>query len=49
MLHLGNQNIKLGTTLPAFVSPGVLDVLVENYGIAPITTPEADLAELLGE
>ena len=49
LLHLGIQNIKLGPTLPAFVSPGVLDVLVENYGIAPITTPEADLAELLGE
>ena len=49
LLYLGIQNIKLGPTLPAFVSPGVLDVLVENYGIGPITTPEADLAELLGE
>ena len=49
LLYLGIRNIKLGPTLPAFVSPGVLDVLVENYGIAPITTPEADLAELLGE
>ena len=49
LLSLGIHNIHLGPTLPAFVSPGVLDVLVENYGIAPITTPEADLAELLGE
>ena len=49
LLHLGIRNIYIGPTLPAFVSPGVLDVLVENYGIAPITTPEADLAELLGE
>lgn len=47
LLHLGIKNIKLGPTLPAFVSPGVLDVLVKNYGIAPTTTPEADLAELL--
>lgn len=35
LLYLGIRNIKLGPTLPAFVSPGVLDVLVENYGIAP--------------
>lgn len=48
LLHLGIKGIKLGPTLPAFVSPNVLNVLVENYGIAPITTPEADLAELLG-
>jgi hydroxylamine reductase len=49
LLHLGIKNIKLGPSLPAFVSPNVLNVLVENYGIAPITTPEADLAELLGD
>ena len=48
LLHLGIKNIKLGPSLPAFISPNVLNVLVENYGIAPITTPEADLAELLG-
>jgi hydroxylamine reductase (hybrid-cluster protein) len=44
---LGIKNIKLGPTLPAFISSNVLNVLVENYGIAPISTPEADLAELL--
>ncbi len=48
LLHLGITNIKLGPTLPAFVSPNVLNVLVENYGIAPTTTVEADMAELLG-
>lgn len=47
LLHLGIQNIRLGPTLPAFVSPDVLNVLVENFGIAPITTPEADLAQLM--
>ena len=48
LLSLGIQGIKLGPTLPAFVSPNVLNFLVENYRIAPTTTPEADLAELLG-
>ena len=48
LLHLGIKGIKLGPTLPAFISPNVLNVLVENYGIAPTTTPEADLQELLG-
>jgi hydroxylamine reductase len=49
LLHLGIKNIRLGPTLPAFVSPNVLKFLVENYGIAPITTPEADLKTLLGK
>ncbi len=35
-------------TLPAFVSPAVLDYLVQNFGITPISTPEADLAKILG-
>ncbi len=47
LLSLGIKNIKLGPTLPAFVSPGVLKVLVENFAIAPITTVEADMAECL--
>ena len=47
LLHLGIQNIRLGPTLPAFVSPNVLNYLVENFGIAPITTPEEDLKQLL--
>ena len=49
LLHLGIKNIRLGPTLPAFISPNVLNILVEKYGIAPITTPEEDLKELLGE
>lgn len=48
LLHLGVKNIKLGPTLPAFISPNVLKILVENYNIAPITTPEQDLKEILG-
>jgi hydroxylamine reductase len=47
LLHLGIQNIKLGPSLPAFIGPNVLNVLVENFKIAPITTPEQDLAEML--
>jgi hydroxylamine reductase len=48
LLHLGIKNIRLGPTLPAFVTPAVLDVLVENFNIMPISTPEADLAAILG-
>ena len=47
LLHLGIKNIRLGPTLPAFVSPNVLNYLVENFNIAPITTPEEDLKVLL--
>ena len=47
LLHLGFRNIRLGPTLPAFLSPNVLQYLVENFGIAPITTPEEDLRQLL--
>ena len=44
LLHLGIKNIKIGPSLPAFITPNVLAILVENYGIAPISTPEQDLA-----
>ena len=47
LLHLGIKNIRLGPTLPAFLSPNVLDYLVEHYNIAPITTPEEDLKAML--
>ena len=47
LLYLGIRNIYLGPTLPAFLSPGVLDILVKNYDIHPTTTPEKDLAEIL--
>lgn len=48
LLHLGIKNIRLGPSLPAFLSPNILQFLVENYGIGPITTAEEDLRELLG-
>lgn len=48
LLHLGIKNILLGPTLPAFVSPNVLKVLVENYNIGPTTKPEEDLKKILG-
>ncbi len=49
LLHLGIKNIKLGPTLPAFIGPNVLNVLVENFNIAPVSTVEKDLTEMLGE
>ena len=49
LLHLGIRNIRLGPSLPAFISPNVLDVLVKNFNIMPITTPEEDLKAILGE
>ena len=48
LLHLGIQNIYLGPTLPAFISKNVLQYLVENYHISPISTPEEDLKHILG-
>jgi hydroxylamine reductase len=48
LLHLGIKNIRLGPSLPAFLTPNVLKVLQENYNIQPITTPEADIKAILG-
>ena len=48
LLSLGIKNIRLGPTLPAFISPNVLTYLIENFNIAPITTPEKDLHDILG-
>lgn len=48
LLHLGLKDIYLGPTLPAFLSPNVLNFLVENYNIHPTSTPEADMAQILG-
>jgi len=47
LLHLGVKNIRLGPTLPAFVTPAVLNVLVEKFNLMPITTADADLAAIL--
>jgi hydroxylamine reductase len=48
LFYLGIKNIRLGPSLPAFVTPNVLDVLVKNFNIMPITTPEEDLKAILG-
>lgn len=47
LLSLDIKNIYLGPTLPAFISPNVLNVLVDKYNIKPISTPEADLQSIL--
>jgi hydroxylamine reductase len=48
LLFLGVKGIRLGPTLPAFLSPGVAKVLVEKFGIRGIGTPEEDIAEMAG-
>ncbi|MDF2677874.1 MAG: Hydroxylamine reductase, partial [Bacillota bacterium] len=48
LLYLGVKKIHLGPTLPAFLSPNVVNVLVENFGIAGISNVEDDLATLIG-
>lgn len=48
LLYLGIKNIRLGPSLPAFITPNVLDVLVKNFNIKPITTPDEDLRAILG-
>ena len=48
LLHLGIKNIKLGPTLPAYITPNILNFLVENFNIGPITTVDADLKAALG-
>ena len=48
LLHLGIKDIRLGPSLPAFISPTVLQFLVDTFGIKPITTPEEDLKAILG-
>jgi hydroxylamine reductase len=48
LLHLGIKNIHLGPSLPAFITPNVLNVLVENFNIKPISTPDEDLKAIIG-
>ncbi len=48
LFHLGIRDIRLGPTLPAFISPNVLDVLVKNFNIMPTATPDEDLKAILG-
>ncbi|NLB94335.1 MAG: hydroxylamine reductase, partial [Armatimonadetes bacterium] len=48
LLHLGIKKIRLGPSLPAFLTPAILDVLVKNFEIMPTGTPEGDLKAILG-
>jgi len=48
LLSLGIHNIRLGPSLPAFITPDIMNILVEKFKIMPITTPEADLKAILG-
>ena len=48
LLSLGVKDIRLGPSLPAFVSPHVLNVLVEKFNLMPISTPDMDLKAILG-
>jgi hydroxylamine reductase len=47
LLYLGVKNIKLGPTLPAFLSPNVANVLVDQFGINGINTVEEDMEAML--
>jgi len=48
LLALGINNILVGTSLPAFISPNILNVLVEKFNLTPISTPDQDLKKILG-
>jgi len=48
LLALGIKNIRLGPTLPAFITPAILGLLVEKFGIKPVTTPDEDIKAILG-
>ncbi|MEA4987934.1 MAG: hydroxylamine reductase [Anaerovorax sp.] len=49
LLALGIKDIRLGPTLPAFLSPNVMQVLVDKFGLKPISTPQQDLEAILGD
>jgi len=48
LLHLGIRDIRVGPSLPAFITPAILDVLVKNFNIMPVTTASEDLQAILG-
>ena len=47
LLQMGVKNIRLGPTLPAYVTPGVLDVLVENFNLMPTTDAKSDIEQMM--
>jgi hydroxylamine reductase len=48
LLYLGLRNMRLGPSLPAFLTPNILEVLVRNFDLKPISSPDQDLKEILG-
>jgi hydroxylamine reductase len=48
LFYLGIKDIRLGPSLPAFITPNVLKVLVDNFNVMPISTPDEDLKAILG-
>jgi hydroxylamine reductase len=48
LLYLGIKDIRLGPSLPAFITPNVLNILVDKFNIMPISTPDEDLKAILG-
>ena len=49
LLYLGIKNIRIGPSLPAFISPAALAVLADKFNLMPITTPQQDLEAMLGQ
>ena len=47
LLSLGVKGIRVGPTLPGFLSPGIAGVLIEKFDLKPITTPEEDIAAIM--
>jgi hydroxylamine reductase len=47
LLACGIKNIRLGPSLPAFLTPEVVQILVDNFNLMPITTPEEDIKAIL--
>jgi hydroxylamine reductase len=48
LLSLGIKDIRLGPSLPAFITPNILKVLVDKFNIMPIKTPDEDLKAIMG-
>jgi hydroxylamine reductase len=48
LLYLGIKNIRIGPSLPAFLTPNLVNILVDKFNLTPITTPDADLKAILG-
>ena len=48
LFYMGIKDIRLGPSLPAFITPNILNVLVEKFNVMPISTPDEDLKAILG-